>query len=488
MTPVLCLVLGSIECRYKDSGTRRTLHASKLLCTEHLKKGTCSNPFSLVALEPTSVLRINRDDINVAMGTFGTESEQLRVLKMPSDTPQLPGQVPDIEDISPVHLGVATGSEVDFGNKTEAVATEAGNEEAHAPSHEPPPMVPNGYLSEEDIFEEGHKKEGQVDNERSSKSLLQRRYSHSTAGEGPLGRLNVLGHDLGWDEPVAAEEVEEQLGVKFGRLESAQMGQVTDLELEEHELDVAENLRDVMRRTPSKISVRMSNIKELGISREVEEWSRRPSRRSMGLPPQTWSEPPPQEAVTVANEDEPENVVAEGGTHTHASGHDTSGHRAVMIWLGILIDAVPESLVIGILINKSASAEDTDRFSQSAASALPFVIGVFLSNLPESMSSSGSMKLHGMRVSTILMMWLATTVLTAAGAMIGAVLFPPGSSGDQSAELVVVSVEGLAAGAMLTMIAQTMMPEAFEQGGDIVGLSCLAGFLCALSVRLIPMG
>jgi hypothetical protein len=38
---------------------------------------------------------------------------------------------------------------------------------------------------------------------------------------------------------------------------------------------------------------------------------------------------------------------------------------------------------------------------------------------------------------------------------------------------------------MLTMIAQTMMPEAFEQGGDVVGLACLAGFLAALLVKLM---
>merc|ERR1719361_549986 len=104
------------------------------------------------------------------------------------------------------------------------------------------------------------------------------------------------------------------------------------------------------------------------------------------------------------------------------------------------------------------------------------------------MSSSGSMKAAGMRVSTIVMMWLATTVLTACGASLGAVLFPPGTQDQEGPVLAVRAVEGLAAGAMLTMIAQTMMPEAFEQGGDIVGLSCLAGFLCALSVKLIPFG
>merc|ERR1712066_486013 len=98
------------------------------------------------------------------------------------------------------------------------------------------------------------------------------------------------------------------------------------------------------------------------------------------------------------------------------------------------------------------------------------------------------MQAHGVGVRQILLLWLTITFLTALGASIGALLFPPGSSEDQSTKYAVSSVEGLAAGAMLTMIAQTMMPEAFEQGGDVVGLSCLAGFLCALSVKLIPIG
>ncbi|CAK0819457.1 unnamed protein product [Prorocentrum cordatum] len=177
----------------------------------------------------------------------------------------------------------------------------------------------------------------------------------------------------------------------------------------------------------------------------------------------------------------------DGAERASPAEHDAgSAHAAIMVWLGILIDAVPESLVIGILINKSA--EDGGRgFRQSAATALPFVIGVFISNLPESMSSSGSMLAHGVSRTRILLMWAATTAVTAVGAAVGALLFPPGSSGDLHVESAIAGVEGLAAGAMLTMIAQTMMPEAFEQGGDIVGLSTLAGFLCALSVKLLPL-
>eukprot|EP00419_Tripos_fusus_P021332 CAMPEP_0172756122 /NCGR_PEP_ID=MMETSP1074-20121228/161177_1 /TAXON_ID=2916 /ORGANISM="Ceratium fusus, Strain PA161109" /LENGTH=646 /DNA_ID=CAMNT_0013589331 /DNA_START=162 /DNA_END=2102 /DNA_ORIENTATION=- len=158
--------------------------------------------------------------------------------------------------------------------------------------------------------------------------------------------------------------------------------------------------------------------------------------------------------------------------------HGGGGVAAVMVWLGILIDGVPESVVIGILVNKT---------NNSPSGVLPFIIGVFLSNLPESMSSSGMMKAHGMRVGTILGMWLTITLTTVVGGIIGAVAFPPGSDQEPATRYFVAAVEGVAGGAMLTMIAQTMMPEAFEQGGDVVGLSCLVGFLCALSTKLLDV-
>lgn len=158
--------------------------------------------------------------------------------------------------------------------------------------------------------------------------------------------------------------------------------------------------------------------------------------------------------------------------------HAEGGGAAVMVWLGILIDGVPESVVIGILVNKAGG---------SPSGVLPFIIGVFLSNLPESMSSSGMMKAHGMRVGTILGMWLTITLTTVVGGIIGAVAFPPGSDQEPATRFFVAAVEGVAGGAMLTMIAQTMMPEAFEQGGDVVGLSCLVGFLCALSTKLLDV-
>ncbi len=149
----------------------------------------------------------------------------------------------------------------------------------------------------------------------------------------------------------------------------------------------------------------------------------------------------------------------------------TAGGAAMAIWLGILIDGVPESLVIGMLATSAAGM------------SLAFIAGVFIANFPEAMSSAVSMKEHGMGKLKIFVMWSSICLITGIGAVIGAISFPGEPSGTTF--YVVIGIEGLAAGAMLTMIAETMLPEAFEQGGAIVGISTLCGFLTALVVKVI---
>lgn len=153
-------------------------------------------------------------------------------------------------------------------------------------------------------------------------------------------------------------------------------------------------------------------------------------------------------------------------------GHNNA-HAAIMIWLGILIDAVPESVVLGILSSTSTTG-----------SLLTFVIGVFLANLPEAMSSSGTMAACGLTRTRILSMWSSIVALTGVGAGIGALLFPPGSEEKASSKYAIAAIEGMCGGAMLTMIANTALPEAFEQGGNVVGMSTLMGFLSALFVSV----
>jgi len=159
----------------------------------------------------------------------------------------------------------------------------------------------------------------------------------------------------------------------------------------------------------------------------------------------------------------------EGG-HAHDGG---SKQAALMIWLGILIDAVPESVVMGILVNTASMGQ-----------LLAFVVGVFLANFPEAMSSAGVMKQHGMRREIILPMWSSITVLTGIGAMVGSMAFPPGSEDDPSIQKIIAAIEGMCGGAMLCMIANTVLPEAFEQGGNVTGMSALLGFLIAIAVSV----
>ncbi len=140
----------------------------------------------------------------------------------------------------------------------------------------------------------------------------------------------------------------------------------------------------------------------------------------------------------------------------------THAGAPLAIWLGILLDGIPEALVIG------ASALHGGHVSYS------LVAGLFLSNFPEVLSSSVGMRQQGMAFARVFTMWLSLMVLTGLCAAVGALVLV-------ESPLVVVSVlEGIAAGAMLTMIAETMMPEAYFKGGSVVGLSTLAGFLVAI--------
>ena len=131
------------------------------------------------------------------------------------------------------------------------------------------------------------------------------------------------------------------------------------------------------------------------------------------------------------------------------------------IWLGILLDGIPESLVIGAsLIYHDIS--------------LALLAGLFLSNYPEALFSSIGMRQQGFSISRVITMWTSLMLITGVGAALGSLLFVG------SDHFSISIIEGLAAGAMLTMIAQIMLPEAYIKGGSIIGLATLSGFLAAL--------
>jgi CRP-like cAMP-binding protein len=137
-------------------------------------------------------------------------------------------------------------------------------------------------------------------------------------------------------------------------------------------------------------------------------------------------------------------------------------HAAPMaIWLGLLLDGIPESFVIG--------AE-----AAGAIGGASLIAGLFLSNYPEALSSSVGMREQGWAWRRILLLWSSRLVAAAIGAGIGAVVFEGASAA------VAAGIRGVAAGAMITVIAETMLPEAFARSGSASGLAALAGFLVTL--------
>jgi CRP-like cAMP-binding protein len=160
-----------------------------------------------------------------------------------------------------------------------------------------------------------------------------------------------------------------------------------------------------------------------------------------------------------------EELLLPTATEIREAAGEHSG-APMAIWLGILLDGIPESLVIG-----ASLVHSTISFS--------LIAGLFLSNFPEALSSSASMRQAHYSFKRILLMWTSLLVFTGVGAMLGNIFFtgaPPA---------VFALVEGIAAGAMLTMIAETMLPEAFQKGGAVTGVSTLLGFLAAIFFKTL---
>ncbi|MCU0460711.1 MAG: cyclic nucleotide-binding domain-containing protein [Bacteroidales bacterium] len=143
------------------------------------------------------------------------------------------------------------------------------------------------------------------------------------------------------------------------------------------------------------------------------------------------------------------------------------GNPSLAIWMGIMLDGIPESIVIGssLLLHPTMS--------------LSLLAGLFLSNFPEALSSSVGMKKQKMSNIKILLMWSSIMFITGIGAFAGNVFFENVSHGTFAL------VDGMAAGAMLTMIAETMLPEAYHIGGSVTGLATLGGFLATLLFKVI---
>jgi len=134
------------------------------------------------------------------------------------------------------------------------------------------------------------------------------------------------------------------------------------------------------------------------------------------------------------------------------------------IAMGALLDGIPESVVIGLSMLKGGAV------------SLVAVAAIFLSNIPEGLSSAAGMKNAGRTPAYIFSVWGAIAVASGVAAIIGYTLF------QQFSPEVIAATTAIAAGAILSMLVDTMIPEAFEEAHDLAGLITVAGFLAAFAL------
>ena len=154
-----------------------------------------------------------------------------------------------------------------------------------------------------------------------------------------------------------------------------------------------------------------------------------------------------------------------GRRRKDATGEDSGS--ALSIVLGTVLDGIPESMVIGLTI-----------FEGGAVGAA-YLAAVFISNLPESIASTTGLFAGGWKKSRILWLWIGIMLVSGIASLAGYALFQDTSAG------VVAFVLAFAGGAIITMLAETMMPEAYEHGGQLVGVMTALGFATAFTIHLL---
>lgn len=146
-----------------------------------------------------------------------------------------------------------------------------------------------------------------------------------------------------------------------------------------------------------------------------------------------------------------------------------SGGSGTGILLGSLLDGVPESLVLGLSLARSPQV------------SIAFIFAVAISNIPQGLGGTAGMLKSGWSRSKITRLWLAVCGLSIIAAALGYLLaqFLPAATG--------AAVDAFAAGALLVMLTDSMIPESFEHGGREAGLFLVLGFGVALAMTLAQL-
>lgn len=161
-------------------------------------------------------------------------------------------------------------------------------------------------------------------------------------------------------------------------------------------------------------------------------------------------------------------ISRKGGLHRKRSGHGRDAPSAVAtgsglaIFIGTVMDAIPETAIIGLSL------------LQNGEVSAVLIAAIFISNLPEGISSTSGLKKAGYSIPSIVLMWLAVLIASSLSSLAGYTLLAEASVDMQAI------LASFAAGAIIAMVSATMLPEAYEKAGPIVGFLTACGFFIAL--------
>lgn len=145
--------------------------------------------------------------------------------------------------------------------------------------------------------------------------------------------------------------------------------------------------------------------------------------------------------------------------HEQQNESKTSG---MGIFIGSVMDTLPESAMIGLSLVGGGSI------------SLALVVSVFISNIPEGLSSTVGLRQDGFSKKKIIIMWSLVVFFSALCALGGATLL------ENASNSIKAIVSCFAGGAIIAMVASTMMPEAYKEGGPTVGFVTSIGVFISL--------
>jgi zinc transporter, ZIP family len=160
-------------------------------------------------------------------------------------------------------------------------------------------------------------------------------------------------------------------------------------------------------------------------------------------------------------------IAARSSTGRGRAGRASGSDAGTALALGAFLDGIPEQLVLGIGL---AAGEGV---------SVGLVVAIFVSNLPEAIGSASAMREAGTPERRIAVLWLAVAAICVMASVAGYGL-ADAVSGELRA-----AIDGFAAGALLVMLIDSMIPEATRESGRVAGLLTTLGFAVATALSNI---